>query len=171
MSNTIDQMRRVFDRALEIAERKNSDYGDAWRDQGWRGNISRIFEKTKRLRTILWSGRNVEPRVNESVDETALDMINTLAFFILNRESGVEWGHEDPFGLSYEPISYPNNYHVVNGSEDAAPSVEFATESFLPVAPENASSVGVLPVREPGATLATEGNKPSPRKRTDNPFD
>jgi hypothetical protein len=94
---TISQMRRVFDECLDLASRKNRDYGDAWRDQGWRGNLSRVFEKAKRLRTLLWRGDAQPSQVRESARETAIDTINTMAFFILNHDAGVEWGDETPY--------------------------------------------------------------------------
>lgn len=172
MSNTIDQMRRVFEEALALAERKNADYGDAWRDQGWRGNLSRVFEKAKRLRTILWSGRSVDPQVNENVRETGIDLINSLAFFIINRDSGVEWGHETPFPLfaaSLDPgrengLVFPNSETISYIQDGIQASVNTETIPAL----EPAES-GVLPVREPGEALeeavVKPDRKPSPRRR------
>lgn len=113
-TETISGMRRIFDEALALAERKNNDYGDAWKENGWRGNIARIFEKTRRLRNLLWNGNPGAGQLDrETTRETAIDMMNTLAFFIMNQDRGVEWGHEDPFewGRStptLPPVSQPS---------------------------------------------------------------
>jgi hypothetical protein len=171
VSNTIDQMRRVYEEALALAERKNADYGDAWRDQGWRGNISRIFEKTKRLRTILWSGKPVETHVDENVRETAIDMMNSLVFFVLNTDAGVEWGHETPFDFvelrsQYEKLNYhpdtdlvsPETTNIIREGVAASTNTD-----AIPVV------TGDLPVRDPGETLdeepTTKRNRPTPNRR------
>lgn len=92
------QIRAVFDEALSLFERKNADYGDAWRLQGWRGNLSRIMEKVQRLRTTLWRNGAISFEIgDEDGRQTALDMMNSLAFFILNWDERREWGHEEVF--------------------------------------------------------------------------
>lgn len=86
-------VRAVLDEALNLFELKNQDYGDSWREQGWRGNLSRILEKAGRLRKVWRKGSYVVP--DEGLRETALDMINTLAFLVINHDTGREWGHEE----------------------------------------------------------------------------
>jgi hypothetical protein len=87
----------VFAKAMETFDKKNADYGDAWRTNGWRGNLSRIFEKVQRVRNLAW---RPDPRVpavgDEQVLETLQDLLNTTAFAIINMIDEVEYGHETP---------------------------------------------------------------------------
>jgi hypothetical protein len=98
VNNTDTNIRlgRVFDEASAIVRDKNPRYGSSWRGQGWRGNLSRILEKSGRLRTMLWR-RDPEllSASKEHPRETMLDMINTLAFAIINLDDGLEYGHEE----------------------------------------------------------------------------
>jgi len=168
--HTINQMRRVFDECLELASKKNADYGDAWRESGWRGNLSRIFEKTKRLRTLLWRGDAYQPYADEGARETMLDIINTTCFTVLNRDAGVEWGHEQPFhdadtSLWRSDSLQEPNVTPWNPEGDDRPGIH---------APDVGSGYGdpvALPVREPATTALPpipekeSESKPTPRKR------
>lgn len=173
MSDTITRMQAVFGEALSLAQRKNADYGDAWKDQGWRGNLSRVFEKDKRLRTILWNGDKVDIHVREGVRETAIDMMNTLAFFVMNHDAGVEWGHEQPFWQAANPFDYePGEYEAMNQASSPMPTE--ATQDLIREGLAAAEQTGELPVRVPGEELAVDqaeegGRKPSPTRRTQRP--
>lgn len=96
-SDTRQQLWDIFTEAVQTFDKKNDDYGDAWRRNGWRGNLSRVFEKADRVRNLAW---RPDPRVpavgDEAVVETLRDMLNTIAFTIMNMEEEVEWGHETP---------------------------------------------------------------------------
>lgn len=153
--NTLYQMRQVFNEALALAEKKNTDYGDAWRDQGWRGNLSRILEKTKRLRTLLWKDGSVIPEVaSEGSRETALDIINTACFFILNHDARVEWGHETPFGLAPAPSGVPTSGNGLTNYDNG--NIVVPAE----IAAEVTGSMAPVPV--PGSENG-EGSGPRPR--------
>jgi hypothetical protein len=90
----------TFAEALALFDRKNADYGDAWRSNGWRGNLSRIFEKSQRVRNLLWRSDSRTPAVgDEQAIETLIDMLNTTAFAIINLRDNVEWGHEVPTSI------------------------------------------------------------------------
>lgn len=92
-----DQVWGVMAEALEIFDQKNQDYGDAWRKNGWRGNLPRIFEKADRVKELLWRADPRTPAVNdESAVNTLLDMVNSLAFTIINLREEVEYGNEVP---------------------------------------------------------------------------
>lgn len=150
MSNTIENMKRIYDEALNLAERKNADYGDAWRTNGWRGNLSRVFEKDHRLRTLLWNGENPGPAVNEGVRETAIDMLNTLTFFIMNLDAGVEWGHETPFD------NVGADWNMGLGTVvryDQSSGILPETAEFLQDQIQSAALTGVIPVQEEPAEL------------------
>lgn len=110
-SDSRQQVWDVFAKAMETFDQKNADYGDAWRRNGWRGNLSRVFEKADRVRNLAW---RPDPRVpavgDEQVLETLQDMLNTTAFAIINLIEEVEYGHEVPrsqrvavAGLDYVP--------------------------------------------------------------------
>lgn len=87
----------VFAKAIEKFDQKNHDYGDAWRTNGWRGNLSRVFEKVQRVRHLTW---RPDPRVpavgDEQVLDTLQDLLNSTAFAIINLIEEVEYGHEVP---------------------------------------------------------------------------
>jgi len=121
--NSRDQVWDVFSEALMLFDQKNADYGDAWRRNGWRGNLPRLFEKSDRVKSLLW--RN-DPRVPAVGDETAVqtlvDMMNTLAFCVINLREEVEFGHEVPRSLRifqdrYQP-GETTEYFRENGLED-----------------------------------------------------
>lgn len=96
-TKTMDQVYAIFNQSLETLRAKNEDYGDAWRFQGWRGNLPRIFEKANRVRNLLWRADPMLPSISkEAAVDTLRDMLNTIAFAIVNIEEGVEWGHETP---------------------------------------------------------------------------
>ena len=77
--------------ALVTMAGKDVQYGEAWREQGWRGNLARILSKAARLRAMLWRKDPVEG-AEESVEDTLLDLINLAIFMLLNRRSENEWG-------------------------------------------------------------------------------
>lgn len=80
------------DKILQIVLRKNEDYGDAWRQQGWMGNTARILSKTSRLKNLLW--RDFQQRdMTESIEDTVQDLIALCVFFLINRGQGNKWGH------------------------------------------------------------------------------
>lgn len=109
MSNSQARVEEVFAEAARLFASKNVHYGDSWRDQGWRGNISRILEKAKRLKNMLWRGGNVLLNgSSEHPRETMLDMINTLAFAIINMDDDVEWGSEPQAREIRPPMQVPD---------------------------------------------------------------
>jgi hypothetical protein len=112
MSGGSYQVRGVFDEAHSLFQQKNADYGDSWRNHGWRGNLVRILEKADRLQNTLWhSGPTGFAVVDENARETALDMINTLAFFIVNWDERREWGGEETRVIVDEqPRTPPNGF-------------------------------------------------------------
>lgn len=92
-----DQVWNVFAEALQTFDVKNADYGDAWRKSGWRGNLPRIFEKVERVRELLWRPDPRTPAVNdESAVNTLVDLMNSIAFAVVNLREEVEYGSEVP---------------------------------------------------------------------------
>jgi hypothetical protein len=90
-SHTVIGMARVFEQALNIAHRKDAMYGAAWAKQGWMGNLARMMSKMSRLRNMLWQSYQVEDS-EETVNETAYDLIAISTFFLLNRSEQNQWG-------------------------------------------------------------------------------
>lgn len=124
------QVRAVFDEAVSLFERKNADYGDSWRNHGWRGNLGRILEKADRLQTTLWhSSSNSFSVSDEDARQTALDMLNTLAFFIINYEARREWGKEDS---APEPWANGTSAQIGSGSTMVTVSGEQLRDAMTP---------------------------------------
>jgi hypothetical protein len=108
MTDTHERATRVLDEAMRLLSQKNATYQDAWKEQGWRGNLARIMSKVTRLRNMLWrsqitlmNGDKEHPR------ETLLDIINCCVFAILNIDDEREWGHEDPLPTQRGELSLP----------------------------------------------------------------
>lgn len=185
MSNSQVRVEEVFAEAARLFGAKNLHYKDAWREQGWRGNLSRILEKAKRLRAMLWRGGNVLLNgSNEHPRETLLDIINTAAFCIINMEDGIEWGHEP---MPSETVDFPNeitsyendrleefqaSYGNPSITHEQMVAAQEQTRTDLPIVGE----VGVpgeepLPARptprKRSAQVSDRGSKPRPR--SDNP--
>lgn len=138
------EVQRIFADALDLFARKNADYGDAWRRNGWRGNLSRIFEKADRVRHLVW---RADPRVPAVGDEAAVqtlkDMLNTIAFAIINLEEEVEFGHETPRSERYgETPSGPSPLEQYYQEHGMAPAHRTVREAYL-------AGGGVLPPDTP----------------------
>jgi hypothetical protein len=90
---TYQAVAQVFQEALRLVEKKTPGYGRAWQEQGWMGNLARIMSKSSRLKNMLWRGRLTQfDSAEETTEDTALDMMNLLAFFLINKRIGNEWG-------------------------------------------------------------------------------
>lgn len=93
-SGTTFNLAELFISALILQQQKASTYGEAWRDQGWAGNVSRVLSKASRLRNMLWRDQPIESD-KEPVVETLLDMINLAAFAIINYNAKNRWGNRE----------------------------------------------------------------------------
>lgn len=99
-SMPLQELRNVVGDALRILERKNEQYGEAWRHQGYMGNLARIQSKCSRLREMLWKDPdgNGYPlpanytRDDEAIVDTLLDLINLAAMMAVNWEENNRWG-------------------------------------------------------------------------------
>ena len=91
------------DAVLALIKRKSEGYGNAWVEQGYMGNLARIFSKVSRLRNLLWSDRTPDLNVPqdpedgqgkdvESVLDTLYDLSALCSFAIANIEEGNRWG-------------------------------------------------------------------------------
>lgn len=88
---TLISLASVFDEAVAIAHRKNASYGDAWRRQGWMGNLARMMSKMSRIKFMLWRDHDLE-NSEEAISDTAIDLVNLTSFLIINRSETNKWG-------------------------------------------------------------------------------
>ena len=81
MANRIEQMQKVQKEGLELFEKKNRDYGDAFAKYGTIGVLIRMEDKLQRSISISNSGINL---VNsESMRDTLLDLHNYAAMALM----------------------------------------------------------------------------------------
>jgi hypothetical protein len=81
MSKRIIQMKKIQQEALELFEKKNTYYGDAFAEYGKIGILMRIGDKLKRYISITNNGVNL---INdEGLKDTLIDLHNY--FQIVNR--------------------------------------------------------------------------------------
>lgn len=98
----LQDVRNVVGDALRLLEHKNQSYRDAWRKQGYMGNLGRLQSKAERLKNLLWrdadgNGYPLPPdRIGaeqaETVVDTLLDMVNLSAFMVVNWTAENRWG-------------------------------------------------------------------------------
>jgi hypothetical protein len=108
VSNSQARHAAILREAADVFAMKNASYQDSWRDQGWRGNVSRVLEKAKRIRSLLWRQSVLLNGSKEHPRETLLDIVNTCVFAIINMDDGVEWGE----GVDAKPIGEPYDHEL-----------------------------------------------------------
>lgn len=74
------QLETVQKEALELFDKKNKDYGDAFSNYGPVGVVVRIGDKISRLSSISKNGVNIK---TESMRDTLLDLHNYAAMAIM----------------------------------------------------------------------------------------
>ena len=82
-----EQMKAVQEEGLELFNRKNKDYGDAFANYGAIGVIVRMGDKIQRLLSINMSG--IQLINNEGLRDTLIDLHNyaAMAILLLDEES------------------------------------------------------------------------------------
>jgi hypothetical protein len=81
MSNRVEQMQSIQNKALELFRVKNADYGDAFAEYGTVGVLVRIGDKIKRALSITNNGVNLVE--SESIADTLLDLHNYAAMALM----------------------------------------------------------------------------------------
>ena len=81
MSNRVEQMQSIQNKALELFRVKNADYGDAFAEYGTVGVLVRIGDKIKRALSITNNGVNLVE--SESLADTLLDLHNYAAMALM----------------------------------------------------------------------------------------
>ena len=77
----IEQLKAVHKEGLELFERKNADYGDAFSTYGAVGVIVRMGDKISRLSSITNTGINLVE--DEKIRDTLIDLHNYAAMAIM----------------------------------------------------------------------------------------
>ena len=81
MTSRIEQMEKIQKEGLQLFEKKNKDYGDAFAKYGTIGVLIRMEDKLQRSISISNSGINL---VNsESMRDTLLDLHNYAAMALM----------------------------------------------------------------------------------------
>lgn len=91
---TLEAMRKVFEKCLQLQYRKGFTYGRTWREQGYMGNVARVLGKASRLRNMVWRDSGIDSS-EESRMDTLGDIINIAAFAIINMDINNKWGNSD----------------------------------------------------------------------------
>lgn len=81
VNRRVTQMSNVQSEALNLFEKKNSDYGDAFATYGSVGVIVRIGDKIQRLLSI--SNKGITLVDNESLRDTLIDLHNYAAMAVM----------------------------------------------------------------------------------------
>jgi hypothetical protein len=81
MSNRVEQFKKVQKEGMELFEKKNADYGDAFANYGPIGVIVRMGDKIQRLSSVSKNGINLVN--NESLRDTLIDLHNYSAMAIM----------------------------------------------------------------------------------------
>jgi len=77
----VEQMKEIQQRGLELFERKNKDYGDAFAKFGLVGVLVRIEDKIQRAISISNSGITLVD--DEGLKDTLLDLHNYAAMALM----------------------------------------------------------------------------------------
>ena len=83
--NSVEQMKNIQQKGLELFERKNKDYGDAFAKFGLVGVLVRIEDKIQRAVSISNSGITLVD--DEGLKDTLLDLHNYAAMALMLKES------------------------------------------------------------------------------------
>lgn len=91
---TVQGVAAYFEECTDLVRIKNPEYGEAWRAQGYMGNLSRVLSKAARLKAMLWRDEGDDPpdKPTESIQDTLRDLANLTAFMHQNFEDGNRWG-------------------------------------------------------------------------------
>ena len=84
--STVERFKNVQKEGLELFERKNKDYGNAFADYGPVGVLVRMGDKIRRLQSISNSG--IQLVNDESLRDTLIDLHNysAMAVMLLDEE-------------------------------------------------------------------------------------
>lgn len=81
VESALERYDRWTRKALELMERKNHDYGEAWKDMKLHSIVDMILVKLNRIEKLL-EGEN-DPSSSEGADANYFDIINYAIFALL----------------------------------------------------------------------------------------
>lgn len=92
-NSTEGVLQEVFQETLKLARLKDQTYAQAWRTQGYMGNVARVLSKAARLKELLWRDHdNARTLPINASEEELVDIINIAAFALHNLRQGNRWG-------------------------------------------------------------------------------
>lgn len=89
---TQQELLDFFQRAIRLQQGKARIYGEAFRSQGYMGNMARVLSKVARLRNMVWTDIEKRPP-EETLEDTLLDLINLAGFMLINLTERNKWGN------------------------------------------------------------------------------
>ena len=86
MADWVSKYKSVQKEAIELFEKKNADYGDAFTEYGTIGVLVRIGDKIKRLQTI--EKNKITLVSDEKLQDTLIDLHNysAMALMLLDKQ-------------------------------------------------------------------------------------
>jgi hypothetical protein len=84
MATRVEELKNIQKNALELFEKKNADYGDAFAKYGLIGVLMRIEDKIQRCLSITKNG--IELVNDEGLEDTLLDLHNYSAMGLMLKE-------------------------------------------------------------------------------------
>lgn len=81
MENRVEKFKKIQKEGIELFEKKNRDYGDAFANYGPVGVIIRMGDKIQRLSSVSKNGISLVN--NESLRDTLIDLHNYSAMAIM----------------------------------------------------------------------------------------
>ena len=81
MTDRVQQLKNIQKNALELFEKKNADYGDAFAKYGLVGVLMRIEDKIQRCLSI--SSKGIQLVNDEGLEDTLLDLHNYAAMALM----------------------------------------------------------------------------------------
>ena len=79
--DSIDQFRQIQDEGYELFKKKNSDYGDGFKNYGTIGVLVRMADKINRLQNI--TNKSITLVDDETLRDTLIDLHNYSAMAII----------------------------------------------------------------------------------------
>lgn len=108
--NRVEQFKNIQLEALNLFEKKNKDYGDAFAQDGAVGVLVRLGDKINRLKNI--TNTNITLVKTETLRDTLIDLHNYCAMTIMlldeNKPINNENNNFNLLDLDYDELHYSN---------------------------------------------------------------
>lgn len=108
--NRVEQLKNIQLEALNLFEKKNKDYGDAFAQDGAVGVLVRLGDKINRLKNI--TNTNITLVNTETLRDTLIDLHNYCAMAIMlldeNKPIDSNYSKLNLLDLDYDELHYSN---------------------------------------------------------------